>query len=279
MALAFTQNVEFFNGLNNFTHCGRSRKLGGRKIIMKVDQDLCIQDKCQDCDLREDSYFCKLPPPVLDTFASIKITKVYPKGTKLFDEGEASNGVYMLCQGRVKLSTCSQDGKIVILGIAEPGDMIGLSAALDGEPYEVTAEVIELSQVNYIKTCEMVKFLSDNPQACLNAARQLSRNYQTAYRQICSLGMAESVAGKLAKLFLAWSGNGTGVNGRVQIKNFFTHEEIAEMIGTSRETVTRALKSFREQELISLKGSDLVIHDRQRLKSVIRSKHGSVTDM
>lgn len=197
----------------------------------------------------------------------------------LFVEGQPSSGVYMLCQGRVKLSTCSQDGKVIIIGIAEPGDMVGLSAALDGVEYEITAEVIELCQVNYVPRAEMVRLLADNPHACLNAARQLSRSYQTAYRQICALGMSDSVAGKLAKLFLGWSGNGNGGTGSVQLKNFYTHEEIAEMIGSSRETVTRALKYFREQELISLKGSDLVIHDRQRLKEVIKSRRAINSSM
>jgi CRP/FNR family transcriptional regulator len=194
----------------------------------------------------------------------------------LYFEGQPSTGVYMLCQGRVKLSTCSKDGKIIILGIAEPGDILGLSAVLNGMDYETTAEVLELCQVNYLNSEDMITFLRNNPDACLKAARQLSRNYHTAYRQVCSLGLAESVADKLARLFLGWTGNGSGPDGRVAIKNSFTHEEMAEMIGTSRETVTRALKYFRENDLITIKGSDLVIHDRKRLKAVIGSRGAHV---
>jgi CRP-like cAMP-binding protein len=108
----------------------------------------------------------------------------------------------------------------------------------------------------------------------LNAAKQLGRSYQTAFRQICSLGLSGTAAHKLGKLFLAWTGNGNGNGGRVKIKNHFTHEEIAEMIGASRETVTRALKQFRESDLVTLKGSDLVIHDRQRLKAAIGGYDG-----
>ena len=246
---------------------------------MKVVHDLSIQDKCQDCDHRSKTSFCRLPDVERERFETIKVTKFYPKGTMLYVEGQSSNGVFMLCQGRVKLSTCSQDGKVIIIAIAEPGDMLGLSAVVNGVDYETTAEVLDLCQVNYIKTSQLLPFLHDNPEACLNAARQLGRNYQAAYNQICSLGLSDSVAEKLAKLFLTWSGNGTGGNGRVQLKNFFTHEEIAEMIGTSRETVTRALKYFREHDLITLKGSDLVIHDRQRLKAVIGSRGGLRSDM
>ena len=120
----------------------------------------------------------------------------------------------------------------------------------------------------------MLHFLAENPRACLNAARQLSRSYQTAYRQICSLGLSGSVADKLAKLFLGWAGSD-----KISIKICFTHEEIAEMIGASRETVTRALKYFREQDLITIKGDDLVITDRKKLNAMIGSRRGLRPEM
>lgn len=239
---------------------------------MKVVHDVLIQDKCENCDQRSQNSFCQLPAAELRRFESIRVTKAYSKGMMLFVEGQPSNGVFVLCQGRVKLSTCSQEGKVLILGIAEAGEVLGLSAAVNGIEYETTAEVLELCQVNYVKTYELLRFLQSYPGACLNAARQLSRNYQAAYRQICALGLSDSVSDKLAKLFLAWSGNGSGGNGTVHIRNGFTHEEIAEMIGASRETVTRALRYFREHDLITLKGSDLVIHDRQRLKAMIGTR-------
>ncbi len=234
---------------------------------MKNVQD--IQHKCHTCDLQNDRSFCQLPEAELQRLERIKVTKACPKGSKLFIEGQPTKGVFMLCKGRVKLSTCSQSGRVMILGIAEPGDILGLSSALSSTEYEATAEVLEACQVNYIETSELLHFLKTNPEACLNAARQLGRSYQKAFRQICSLGLSDTAADKLGKLFLAWTGNGNGASGRIRIKNHFTHEEIAEMIGASRETVTRALKQFRESNLVTLKGSDLVIHDRQRLKAAI----------
>lgn len=246
---------------------------------MKVFHDLQIQHKCQNCDLRGDGFFCNLPETDLHLFESVKITKACTKGTMLFVEGQPSSGVYMLCQGKVKLSTCSPDGKVIILGIAEPGQMLGLSSAINGVEHESTAETLEMCQVDYVKRDDLMRLIETNPGACLSAARQLSRDYHTAYKQICALGLSDSVTDKLAKLFLGWSGNGSGVDGRVHLKNVFTHEEIAEMIGTSRETVTRALKYFRERDLITLKGSDLIIHDRQRLKAVIGTRGGLRSDM
>lgn len=239
---------------------------------MKTSLD--IHYKCQGCQLRRDGSFCELPADELTHFEQIKITRSFPKGSKLFIEGQPTKGVYMLCSGRVKLSTCSHTGRVMILGLAEAGDILGLSSALNSTNYEGTAEVLENCQVNYVGASEMIRFLKANPQACLNAARQLGRNYQSAFRQIRSLGLSGTAADKLGTLFLSWSGNGHGGNGSVRMKNHFTHEEIAEMIGASRETVTRALRHFREANLVTLKGSELVIHDRQRLKASIDGYDG-----
>lgn len=235
---------------------------------MKHLSDLHVQEKCHECNLRGNGFFCELPIQDVERFASIKITRGFAKGAMLFVEGQPCTGVFMLCKGRVKLSTCSREGKVIILEIVEPGDLLGLSAAISGVDHETTAEVLEPCQVNYVKTSELLLFLQTNPRASFNAARQLGRNYRTAHRQICSFGFSDSVVDKLAKLFLGWStgDNGPGPSGAVQLRNSFTHEDIAEMIGTSRETVTRALRYFREQELLTLKGPQLVIHDRQRLE-------------
>jgi CRP/FNR family transcriptional regulator len=218
-------------------------------------------------------FFCNLKEATIQNLEMLKISNVYPRGSVLFMEGQLSQGVYILCQGRVKLSTCSRDGKIIILQIAEAGEVLGLSAVISGSAYEVTAEVIEPCQINFIRKADFLRLLQQNTDACLNAVRQLSQNYQTAHLQICSLGLSTSVADKLAKLFLSWCGNANGngrggYDGAVHLKIHYTHEEIAEMIGTSRETVTRLLKNFKERKLITLKGSDLVIHDQRRLESI-----------
>lgn len=235
-----------------------------------------IQEDCQQCSWRSERFFCQLPAGVLKEFESIKVTRSYPKGKTIFVEGQPARGVYMLCQGKVKLSTCSQNGKIIILDISEPGEILGLSATLCGADNEMTAEVVQPSQVKFIKTADLMNFLRRHPEASFNAMRQLSRNYQTACHQVSAIGLSHSVGDKLAKLFLGWSNNGNGNHhgngGSVHIKNLHTHAEIAEMIGTSRETVTRSLRQFRERGLITLRGSDLIIHDRKQLQAVIGTR-------
>jgi CRP/FNR family transcriptional regulator len=208
----------------------------------------------------------------IQIFDSLKITHSYPKGTTLFMEGHPSEGIYLLCQGKVKLSTCSKDGKVIILHIAKPGELLGLSSTVTDSIHIATAEVIEPCQVNFVRNDDFLNFLRQHSDACLSAVRQLGKNYNTAYLQICSLGLASSVSDKLAMLFLGWCKAAVEYSDGIHLKMSYTHEEIAEMIGTSRETVTRMLKEFRKQHLITMKGSEMIIPDKKKLEGLIGSK-------
>jgi CRP/FNR family transcriptional regulator, cyclic AMP receptor protein len=221
---------------------------------------------CTTCSQPNHNYFCDLGGHELRIFESLKVTRNYPREKVLFVEGQPASGVYILCRGRVKLSTCSPDGKVIILNIAEPGEVLGLSAVLADIEYGLTAEVLEPCQVNYIQKEDFITYLKQNPEAALSAARQLASSCHRAQRMICSFGLSDSVIVKLAKLFLSWSVEAEGVNGTLELKNSFTHLDMAGMIGSTRETVTRALRDLRERGLVTLKGSDLLIHDMDGLR-------------
>jgi CRP/FNR family transcriptional regulator len=238
---------------------------------MKVPNSIEIQHKCEKCEFRDDNFFCNLRETNLKVFESLKITNAYPKGSTLYMQGQPSNGVYILCQGRIKLSTCSKDGKVIILHIAKPGEILGLSSTVTDTVHIATAEVVESCQVNFVKNNEFINFLRTNAEACMSAVKQLSQNNQSAYLQICSLGLSTSVSDKLAMLFLGWCKAGCEDHQSIHLTISYTHQEIAQMIGTSRETVTRLLKAFKEQKLISIDGADMTIHDIDKLEAVIGS--------
>jgi CRP/FNR family transcriptional regulator, cyclic AMP receptor protein len=229
-----------------------------------------IVESCMDCKLRDYKYFCDLPGGLLQTFESLKYSTVYPKGAMLFAEGQAARGVFMLCAGRVKLSTCSSEGKSLITRIAKPGEMLGLGSTISGKPYIVTAETLSPCQVNFIKREDFLRFLSENSQACLRSAEQLSKNYYTIIEQVRSLGLSHSVGEKLAKLILEWCANDGKLTERgIQLKLTLTHEEIAQLISSSRETVTRLLGDFKGKQLIYLKGSTLIVRDKTALEMMV----------
>ena len=122
-----------------------------------------IIESCVTCSMRQDRLFCDLPIDVLKEFEALKYATVLPKGAMLFVEGQAARGVFVLCNGRVKLSTSSSDGKALITQIAQPGEVLGLSATVSEQPYEVTAEMLEPCQVNFVKREDFVRFLDSSP--------------------------------------------------------------------------------------------------------------------
>ena len=230
---------------------------------------LDIIENCLTCKMRADHIFCDLPAAALQSFENVKYATAYPKGAVLFVEGQSPRGIFVLCKGRVKLSICSTDGKTLILKIAEPGEVLGLSASVSGKPYELTAETVDPCQVNFVKREDFLRFLRENPDACLRVAEQLSEKYNSACREIRSLGLSHSAAEKLAKLLLEWSAkNGEAAKAEPRMKLALTHEEIAQMIGTSRETVTRLFADLKKRQIVQAKGSTLLIRNKAALKAM-----------
>jgi CRP/FNR family transcriptional regulator, cyclic AMP receptor protein len=224
------------------------------------------------CEIRSDKIFCDLSETALRSFEQIKYATAYPKGAILFVEGQAPRGIFVLCKGRVKLSICSTDGKTMILKIAEAGEVLGLSASVSGKPYELTAETIDPCQVNFVKREDFLRLLKEHSDACFRVAEQLSEKYNTTCREIRSLGLSNSAAEKLAKLLLKWSAkNGEAAKQEPRITLALTQEEIAQMIGTSRETVTRLIGEMKKRQIVLAKGSTLVIRNKTALKMLAAS--------
>jgi CRP/FNR family transcriptional regulator len=186
----------------------------------------------------------------------------------LFIEGQQPRGVFVLCTGKAKLSTSSREGKTIITKVSEPGDVLGLNATISNCPYEVTAEMIEPGQANFITRDALLQFLRENGEVAVRVAEQLSRNYYTAYEEIRTLGLTNSPSEKFAKLLLGWS-NATGNGNPLQVKLTLTHEEIAEMIGTTRETVSRLFSEFKKRQLVQLKGATLIIRNKAALEKMV----------
>ena len=243
-----------------------------REVDMHAPVGLNVADSCTECDSRFNNLFCNLPIEALRDLDDIKYTTSFPKGAVLFFEGQSPRGVFVICRGRIKLSACSSEGKALITQIASEGDLIGLSATMAGKPYEVTAEALEPCTVNVVKRDDFLRFLAEHGEACLNVARHLGNDYQAAFQKACVLGLSSSASEKLARMLLDWiKRDGKLDQQGIQLKLTLTHEEIAQMISTSRETVTRLLSDFKNERIIQIKGATVVIRDRQALESLVKS--------
>ena len=236
---------------------------------MRAPYGLKIIDNCLTCPVREEHLFCNLPLPALQKLNEIKSTAVYPKSTMLFIEGQQPRGVFVLCNGRVKLSTTSADGKSIIVRMAEAGEIVGLAGTLSGKPYELTAEAMEPLQANFIHREAFLHFLKEHGEAAVRVAEILSRIYHATLLEVRYLGFSSSTAEKLARFLLDLPGQPSIKQNETRSTLTLTHKEIGETIGASRETVTRLFASFKREGLIEVHGATLIIHDRPRLEKFL----------
>ena len=225
-------------------------------------------EKCETCSQRAAGFFCQLSPGALADLNAARSTSTYPDGAVLFLEKQDPRGVFVLCAGEVKLSISSSAGKTLILRIAKPGEILGLMAVLSDRPYEVTAETLRPCQVAFIRRDEFLGLLAKHPEMHQGVVAQFSSLYSGACEQLRTVGLSASAPEKLARLLLDWSSDGKKTKEGTQVTLPLTHEEIAEFVGTTRETVTRTLSEFKTKSFVTLQGSTLVISNRTALEAI-----------
>jgi CRP/FNR family transcriptional regulator, cyclic AMP receptor protein len=235
---------------------------------MRTPYGLEVIESCMGCKASRENFFCRFSPAVLRALDGACYHSVMPPGALLFVEGQSPRGIYILCSGKVKLSTTSKEGKVLILKQAEAGEVLGLSAAISGTCYEMTAETSTPCQVNFVSRPELMGLLQSESEVGVHAAKSLSREFQGAYRDIHDLVLARSSSGKLARLLLSCAPEASQNRAEQPLRSAMTHEEMAQRIGSSRETVTRLLSNLKKKRLIRLEGATLIIRDRSGLEAL-----------
>lgn len=244
------------------------RRSSATEVAMRTPYGLEIIESCMGCKASRESFFCRFSPAVLRSIDEVSHHSVMPPGALLFVEGQTPRGVFILCSGKVKLSTTSKEGKVLILKQAEAGEALGLSAAISGTNYEMSAETASPCQLNFIRRQDFMALLQNESEVGVHAAMWLSHEFQGAYRDIHDLVLARSSSGKLARLLLSCAPVGFQGSDELHLRASMTHEEMAQRIGSSRETVTRLLSDLKKKRLIRLDGATLVIRDRNGLEAL-----------
>lgn len=234
---------------------------------MDLNDSPSVLEGCSTCRHKTEHAFCNLSPEALGFLDRISFTVPYPERAILFSEHEKCRGVFALCSGRAKLTTGSRGGKTLLLRDTEPGEILGLSAALYHGSYDVTAETVSASTVRFVKRDDFVQFLRMFGDSGMQAMRALGREYEHALDNLRSLAWLSTASARVAQLLLQLvteehSGNGSGAHLSL------TQEQIAQMAATTRETVTRLLMQLRKDRVISLTGSDLIIRNRAALEKM-----------
>jgi CRP/FNR family transcriptional regulator, cyclic AMP receptor protein len=225
-------------------------------------------DGCENCRLRAPGFFCQLEPKALNDLNAVRSTASYPDGAVLYLEKQDPYGVFLLCTGEVKLSISSSAGKTLILRIAKPGEVLGLMAVLANTPYEVTAETLRPCQVSFVRREDFLNLLARYPEMHRGIVKQLTTLYSGACEQLRTVGLSASAPEKVARFLLDWASERRPTKSGTKITIPLTHGEIADFVGTTRETVSRTLSEFRTKGLVVLQGSTLTIADRASLECI-----------
>lgn len=196
-------------------------------------------------------------------------SKLYPRNAILFNEGHVARGVYVLRTGSAKISICSADGKKLIMRIAKPGDVLGLYAGLTGRPYEATAELLEPGQVSFVSRQSLVQMIASQKAFGMGLIQVFSQQFSEFVDQARLLLLSASATQKLARLMLKLSRDfGELTSGGIRLQILLTQEEIAQIIGASRETVTRLFSALKRKHIIRVKGGSMVIRNSAALASL-----------
>ena len=223
---------------------------------------------CKVCPYRKDSVFSDLTEARLDEFCGLKVVSHYKKDQRIFYEGEPNLGLFILCSGKIKLSRSSKLGRSQIMSITGPCGLLEEKDLFVKDRHTVTAEAMEDCVVCFVKKEEFLDFLKLNPQVAVKIIEQLSRELGQAEERIEAMAVMD-VKGRLADLLLRLSkqyGKATPEGRLIEIA--LTREELAEMVGTTQETVIRVLSGFRKERLIMDIEKQILLINEERLKRI-----------
>jgi CRP/FNR family cyclic AMP-dependent transcriptional regulator len=223
--------------------------------------------RCETCAVRADRVFCGFTSEAKEKLAALGVHIALSSGAVLHRQGEDAESVGIVCEGQVKVSCSSKTGKSLILRIAGPGEIVGLSAAIIGKPHETTAETIAPIQLKVIPRAALLDFMKEFPEVGCRTAATLAAEYESTFHDAKRLALCTSAESRLGSVLLEWA-RAVSVGEELMFHMALSHAELGEMAGLSRETVTRTLASLRKRKLIDVKGATIRIPSPTRLEDL-----------
>ena len=226
---------------------------------------------CAACGNRRPGWFCSLGSAVLADLEQVTSTVSLSAQSPLFSQGEDASFLYLICGGYLKLTVGPHKERQMIVRVAGPGSMLGLYAVLSHGVYEVSAETLTAVQLRPVERGSFLAFLRSHKEAQMRAVQCICQEYRFALQDACRIALAETVAARLGRLLLELAHQiGEHLNGGgYRFPLLLTHEEMASMACTTRETVTRTLGQFRKDGWISIEDSLITLHEPERLQTLI----------
>jgi CRP/FNR family cyclic AMP-dependent transcriptional regulator len=212
--------------------------------------------------LRKVPLFGQLAPPDLDRVAEIARERSYPRNSVILFEDDPGDALYVVAQGQVKVVLIGEDGREVILSVMGEGEFFGEMALIDDEPRSAHVIAMEDSSLLVIRREDFQDLLKQTPGIALMLLRELSRRLRRADDKVGSLVLLD-VNGRVAQLLLELADEA----GSDRITRRLTHHTIAQMIGSSRETVSRTMRELVDKGSITVSRREIQIRDRAALES------------
>lgn len=217
--------------------------------------------------LRKIYLFAGLSDQELAEIAALCMDRKYQKGRIIFVEGEPGEAIYLLKSGLIKVSKQDGDGREHTLHYVYPGDIFAEVVLFDAGGYPATAEVVEDSEVGLIRNSDMDRLLIKNPGMTLELLKIMARRLRNAQQQIMELALKDTTR-RLAGLLLKLAENhGINKENGVLISLPLTNQEIANLVGTSRETVNRILSEFRRRKAVTIVKQEGIIISKAKLET------------
>src|SRR3989339_618599 len=210
--------------------------------------------------------FSDLPVETLKMIENIGTKKLYKKNDVVLMEEEAGTALFVIITGKVKVARSSTDGREVILTILSESDFFGEMAILDGLTRSATVTAIEESELFLIQRNDFLNLLREFPEISISLLQELTKRLRAADAKIKALSLKDS-EGKVATVILQLAYDvGKIKHGKVEIEKLPLQQDLANMAGTSRETISRTLHTFAKKGLIEVDGSKLSILDYEKFK-------------
>ena len=227
--------------------------------------------ECAACQHRQSGWFCSFGRSIQSDVELSATTISLPAQTSLFVQGDEARCLYLVCGGYLKLTAGRSSGKRVVVRVAGPGHLLGLYAVLSHGVYEVSAESLTPTQLRPVEKERFQQYLHDHKDAQMRAAHCICLEYRIALQNSCRIALAETVAARLGRLLLDLGHQigRRGEDGKLRIPLLLTHEEMASMAVTTRETVTRTLSQFRKEGWISIHDATVTIENPHVLDALL----------
>jgi CRP-like cAMP-binding protein len=205
--------------------------------------------------------FSGLDRSELEKFAEVTREKSYPKGSVILFEDDPGDSLFVVREGRVKVVLIGEDGREVILGVLGVGEYFGELSLIDDRPRSAHVIAMEDSNLLVLRREDFRKRVESSPSVAWGLLTELSRRLRRADDKIGGLVLLD-VPGRIARLLLDLAEE----SGTSAIEKTLTHQTIAQMIGASRETVSRAMKDFQDAGWITVERRRIAIADRAALE-------------